>query len=214
MGVLYRNGLLVCIFIFFTLTNALNAKDFYRFNQNTSPEIYLYCKGEQPLGDFLENACTSFNIKVYRIDRLDKNNQKLHIILDAFYVPFNYFPENYILFQTLDLEEVPLTKSYLDKMKKAVAAWDASWKNIGKYSLLSTNFCFFSESLIDPLILPCLIPVDTLDKYRSLLSYSNSKDTDISSHSLNDWPKIDSAVAVDSTAKNPRIAPLKSSKCS
>ncbi|HSX26193.1 MAG TPA: class I SAM-dependent methyltransferase [Chlamydiales bacterium] len=106
----------------------------------------------------------------------------MHIIFDAFYIPFKYFPKNYIVFQTLDLDEVPLTKSYLEKLKNAVAIWDPSWKNITKYSLLCENYLHFSEETFEALVLPCLIPADLLADYKEVLIYSNAHDTDISSH--------------------------------
>lgn len=155
---------------------------FYRTNVEITNEINIYCGNNEKAYDLIRNSIERCGITLKKVDKLDKNNKKLHIIFDAFNIPFEYFPTYYIAYQTLDLDEVPLTKSYFKKLEHAIAIWDSSWKNIGKYSLLLDNYCYFSEELIDPLMLPCLIPVDSLFNYKEILRYSNAKDTDISSH--------------------------------
>ena len=147
-----------------------------------APEVLVYCGNDVTrLYERLADECGKYGILSKKIDHLDKDSKKLHIIADAFLIPFRYFPEHYIVYQTLHLDEVPLTKAYLDKLNKAVAIWDPSWKNISKYSLLCPHYYYVGQ-LTNSVLLPCKIPPSLLSTYTEILQYSNSQDTDISSH--------------------------------
>lgn len=150
-------------------------------SKNTS-EVLVYCGTNKDVYDQLKTIGESFGVSFKKIENLNKTDKRLHIIFDAYNIPFQYFPENYLLYQTLDLDKVPLTKSYFEKLSNAITVWDPNWKNIAKYSLLIDNYYYFSMDRIDPLILPCLIPNAALGTYKKLVTYSNEKDTDISSH--------------------------------
>jgi predicted O-methyltransferase YrrM len=185
-------------FLIIVLFIVLNIEAGLFYNSDTIvKEVCFYAGTNEQLYDLIENQVERFGIKLIKVDKLDKNNKKLHIICDAYLIPIQYFPERYIVYQTLNFEDVPLTHGYLDKLNHAVAIWDPSWKNISKYSLSCDNYYHFSLDRIDPLILPCLIPTKFLAEYQKLLGYSNHKDTDISSHlpvifvhSLLQQPKI------------------------
>lgn len=167
------------IIVLLLINGTIFSNSLYRTAHN---EVHVYCGNNEKMFEAIEPALHDFGISFKKVDRLDKNSKNLHVILDAFYVPFEYFPQDFIMFQTLDLDEVPLTQSYIDKMKKAVAIWDPSWKNISKYCLVCENYYHVQQDTLDPLLLPCMLPAQALADYKELLRYSNSKDTDISSH--------------------------------
>src|SRR3990167_698265 len=154
---------------------------FHRVDQNAS-EVCIYTGRQEQLYAELNSCLTQMGVKVRLVDKLDKHNPNLHIICDASLVPFQYFPAHYIVYQTLNLDETPLTQGYLDKLNGAVAVWDPSWRNIGKYSLLCEHYYHCDLAQMAPLLLPTLLPTITLAAYKQLLSYANHKDTDISSH--------------------------------
>ena len=175
---------LLFITIAFCISHKLFSDHYTFFNDyliNNEINIY-YINNNEAVYELIRDHLKSYGLKVNRLDRLDKSDQKLHIIFDAYYIPQNYFPENYIIYQTLNLQDTPLTKSYLSKLKNAVAVWDPVGSNLNLYSLLIDNYYFFNSNYINTYILPCLLPLNCLSNYKNILNYSNHKDTDISSH--------------------------------
>lgn len=152
------------------------------YHGDVTREVLVYYGNNDQFNHVFDEVFSDYNITFKKIGVLDSNNEKTHIILDAFLVPFKYFPKNYILFQTIDFDETPLTEDYFNKITNAVAVWDPNVKNISKYSLLCKNYYYFDKKYADPLILPCLIDPNALTHYKEMLIYSNTRDTDISSH--------------------------------
>lgn len=174
-----KTTLLVFMVGFFTL---VPASHFYQPYKTSSEEVCVYYGGNERLYESMKGILDDYAIPLKPVKKLDRNSKNLHIIFDAFFIPIDYFPEHYIVVQTLNFHETPLTKSYLEKLKKAIAVWDPSLENINHYALLLDHYYHFTQDTLDPLLLPCLLPTKALPAYKELLSYSNAKDTDISSH--------------------------------
>lgn len=171
-----------CVLMVLAFYTTIEAHDFYKEAIKSVKQVSIYSGNSTHLACSVREAIEKYGVIIKEVNKLDKDSEDLHVIYDAFGIPFKYFPKNYIVFQTLDFDQVPLTKSYFEKLEKAIAVWDPSWKNIAKYSLLLDNYYYYSEFLLDPLILPCLIPIEAISSYKEVLKYANAKDSDISSH--------------------------------
>lgn len=93
-------------------------------------------------------------------------------------------PKNYIFLHTTNLSRPP-TAAETDFLAKAIAIWDMSWANINLYKATVHNYLYLPNehyAFLDPVVLACQLPSNTLAHYRELLIYSNSYDSDISSH--------------------------------
>lgn len=126
-----------------------------------------------------------FDIPYQEVASLVKtDDSNLYLISNLHEIPKESLPSHFIAYQTLDLVNSPLTDDYIDKLSRAVAVWDSSWKNIGIYRSQVHNFYYFPENYeyADPVILSCRLPVETLVSYKQLLCYSNTNLSDISSH--------------------------------
>jgi len=150
----------------------------------SEPTVYLHSQSKQHL-EAIAPSLNKFNIKFEIKDSIDSDDDKnLYIICDVFNIDKHDLPKHYIAYQSLDLNSHQLTQSYAEKLANAVAVWDPSKNNINRYRSVIHNYLYFPSNYkhADPAILPCCMPLDTLDTYKELLIYSNKKDTDISSH--------------------------------
>lgn len=147
-------------------------------------KIYLYSNNSH----FKSNvtlALDALNIKYESVNSIKQNDsENLYIIFDLFTIHESMLPKYYICYQTLDLNSNNLNNEYLKKLSNAIAVWDYSQENINKYRSKVYNYLYYPNNyeFVDPVVLPCILPISTLNKYKELLIYSNQKDTDISSH--------------------------------
>lgn len=140
-------------------------------------------------GVYFENvkqALNQSNVPFERCKTVDKNDEdSLYIIDDIANYNHNSLPQYYIVYQTQALtESIRSSTVFLSKLMRAVAVWDVSWNNINAYKRRVLNYYYFplNYEFTDPVVLPCLLPLDALQKYKELLVVSNGIDGDISSH--------------------------------
>ncbi len=149
----------------------------------TDNKILIYDK-ENNKSRYIKDVFERHKIKYENVTSIDKNNENLHVIFNSMLLTNESLPKYYICYQDIDLSVIKLTDNYKNKLNSAICVWDYSWSNIEKYSSDIWHYAYFPEEYeyTDPIILPCLLPTQTLDTYRAILRYSNVKNTDISSH--------------------------------
>jgi cephalosporin hydroxylase len=89
-------------------------------------------------------------------------------------------PDNYIVYYTKPFKTV-----HPELLQNALVIWDVSWENIARYKNAFSHYYYLPNenyTYLDPVILSCYLPLDLLSTYKKLLQYSNSVNTDISSH--------------------------------
>lgn len=148
-------------------------------------ELFLVSNGNTEHIEIVKKALDSRNITYTQISTLtDTDNQKLYIIFDLFKLALEDLPQFYIAYQSLDLTKNSLTSDYFKKLSNSVAIWDYSFENINFYSSRIPNYYYFPNDyeFAATVILPCQLPLSTLDEYKKILAYSNSVNGDISSH--------------------------------
>lgn len=148
-------------------------------------KVLLVSNGNIEHIEIVKKALDSQNITYSQINYLtDKNSQHLYIIFDLFKVATEDLPQFYIAYQSLDLTKNALTTDYLKKLSNSVAVWDYSFGNINRYSSKIPNYYYLPKDyeFAATVILPCFLPLSTLDEYKKVLIYSNSRNGDISSH--------------------------------
>ena len=135
--------------------------------------------------NLIDKILTKFNITHDKLGVIDCQAPKLHIVAGDINQCANLnLPKNYIFFNTALIND-KLSQSEQALLTNAVAVWDISWDNINKYKHEVKNYFYLPSddyAFLDPVLLPCFIPVDVLSSYRDLLTNSNALDTDISSH--------------------------------
>lgn len=131
-----------------------------------------------------KNALDQFNIQYEEVDSISETDERLYVLFDTQDLMEQSLPNNFIVYQTLDLKVSPLTEAYIKKLNKAAVVWDYSLDNIGKYKSKIHHYYYFPKDyeFTDPVILSCYLPVTTLTKYKEILAYSNIHLTDICSH--------------------------------
>lgn len=134
-----------------------------------SPDIDLRLNVESIL-----NSC-SVDYKV--VNELDIKSNELYIITDLY---IDNLPENYIYYigqHGLDLS------LHTDKLDKSIAIWDSSWNSINLYKSNISHYYFVSGDCDykDVICMPCFLDTEYLRLYKKVLSYSNYKNSDISS---------------------------------
>lgn len=146
-------------------------------------EIYIFPSTSEHCAE-IGRLCERFNIVYKNIDQIDPLDSHLHLIVGSIGLEDIKLPENYIIFQTLDLIKYPMTSTYAQQLQKAVAVWDPSNDNIARYPHSIKNYFYLPENyeFADPVILSCFLPTTALKKYKDLLIDSNTNNTDISSH--------------------------------
>lgn len=146
-------------------------------------KVYLYTNNSQH-SSAIKDILHKNNITFEAVDSITPDEQNLYVILDVYNIEQNKLPRNYIVYQSLDLNQNELTHDYLTKLINSIAVWDYSQANINKYRSYVHHHNYLPENheFADPVVLPCFLPTKTLDTYKDLLIYSNTFDTDISSH--------------------------------
>lgn len=147
-------------------------------------EVRIYSK-EGQFTEKMKIILDKHKIDARGVESIDvRDCEHLYIIDDIFNIDENNLPKYFIGRQSRVLNPVIVSNEMIKKMSKAVAIWDYDWKNIGCYDKAVFNYFYFpfDYEFVDPVILPCTLPVGALDAYKEMLVYSNQKNTDISSH--------------------------------
>jgi hypothetical protein len=168
--------------LFFILINYITQISCQVHIENTDNIIYVY-KDESQYKKNVTDAFDKLKIPYQTVDAI-KDPNKLYILFDVYNWQEDSLPKYFIAYQTLDLENYLLSTEYGNKLSRAVAIWDYSHKNINQYRSRIFNYYYFplNYEFIDPACLACKLPLEALTAYREILMYSNSKNTDISSH--------------------------------
>lgn len=126
-----------------------------------------------------------FNLSYEIVTQLNKNEESLYIINGNLNNFKKYqLPKHYILYQS-EVINHGISNENLNLLNNAIAVWDNSWNNINKYKSSIKNFYYVPNEnyvFLDPIILPCFLPIKALSTYKKMLEYSNTMLTDISDH--------------------------------
>ena len=157
----------------------LSSLYFHALNATSTIKIYSNNNSFQNITSVMER----FNIPFELADSIS-NSDNLYIIFDVLTIEERKLPKYYIAYQPQDLTVKSLQGEDFRKLSNAIAVWDFSYENIYKYNTKIHNYIYFPNNYeyIDPAILSCLLPLNTLQAYKELLVYSNKNNTDISSH--------------------------------
>ncbi|HEX2978592.1 MAG TPA: class I SAM-dependent methyltransferase [Candidatus Babeliales bacterium] len=144
--------------------------------------VYVY-KNDSSFERIVTEAFDKLNIE-YKIVDAVKEESALYILFDVLDWDEKNLPKYFIAYQSFNLSSNILTESYLSKLRRAIVVWDYSRENIDQYKSKLFNYFYFPSDyeFIDPICLVCKLPIEALKTYRDLLMYSNSNNTDISSH--------------------------------
>lgn len=129
------------------------------------------------------NILAKFHLQYEHVADLNlKDDEALYIIAGKnIALEASTLPKYYILYQM-----EPYLAANTDLISKAIAVWDTNWANIVRYKNNNVNHhCYLPHdqyALLDPIILPCFLPLSALDGYRDMLIYSNTYKSDISEH--------------------------------
>lgn len=131
------------------------------------------------------NLLTKVGVPYETAQLYDMNKDTQHIyILAGDLVNFDHklLPKYYIVYHTNITKN---TSPSFELLSQAIAIWDTNWENINKYKNRFKNFYFLPNeqyAYLNPVMLPLSLPLESLEIYKEILSYSNQQDTDISSH--------------------------------
>lgn len=147
--------------------------------------LFLVSNGNTEHIEIVKKALDNQSIPYTQINTIaEKESQSLYIIFDLFKSAIEELPQYYITYQSLDLTKNPLNADYSKKLSKSIAVWDYSFANINRYSSSISQYYYFPKDyeFADTVILPCQLPLATLEEYKKVLVYSNNINGDISSH--------------------------------
>jgi len=147
----------------------------------TQATVHLY-HNNNAYASHVEQELKKHHIPFQYADTIDPQSSELYIIIDILAVK-EELPKYYIGYQLQDITH-KLTTRDIKRLSNAIAVWDYSSININYYKSKIHHYYYFPQSyeFADPILLPCLLPTQALSTYKAVLSYSNTVDTDISSH--------------------------------
>lgn len=149
-------------------------------NLNQPQLIKVFAQDTESLKT-VKNILSTFDLYYETTDRCLKGDNSLYILAGStLNIEQHAAPDNYIVFHT---KEVKTINNEL--LARASAIWDASWGNINRYKNSASHYYYLPDenySFLDPVILSCYLPLKALPAYKKLLQYSNTVNTDISSH--------------------------------
>lgn len=153
------------------------------YQQNS--KIYLYTHNNQEKSK-IKLILNKFNIVYEETSTLNKNDNGSLYIIDGHQnqLPLTSLPMHYIYIQNKKING-EVSNNLIRLMANAISVWDMYKENISKYSHKIKHFCYLPNEnyeFIDPVILPCFLPIHSLNSYKEVLIYSNSKKSDISDH--------------------------------
>lgn len=128
----------------------------------------------------VQNILDTFGLYYQMTDEITKDDGCLYIIAGKDLSQQSVQPDHYIVYQTEKTGALNI-----DLLKNASAIWDASWENINRYQHITPHYYYLPDEnyeFLDPVALSCFLPTSVLRTYKELLKYSNTVDTDISSH--------------------------------
>lgn len=165
------------IIIFLFSLNQSNAA--HLLKQHSS--IILYAENQElaiPLVDLFNR----WEIEFAFSGSLQPDSNQLYVIIGE--ASLSTYPQNFITYQTNDLANTCISEQYLRQLKKSIVVWDTKIENIKRYQseVPATYFLPPNYEFEDPVILVCFLPTFALKAYKEILEYSNTLNTDISSH--------------------------------
>lgn len=122
----------------------------------------------------------TFSLQYDLTETITEHDSSLYIIAGSDLTQQKTFPDNYVVYHTARVEQLNLKL-----LEKATAIWDASWENINRYKNITPHYYYLPDehyAYLDPVALVCFVPSKIAPIYKNLLRYSNTIDTDISSH--------------------------------
>lgn len=172
--ILYSYIITVCIW-----TSSIMS--FYNYQQKSPVLIYATNSNTRSL---LEQMLTTFHIAYQHTDQIDRNN-KTHMYIIGDDMQKNSLPPMppyYIWYQTVPLHSL----KNINVLINACAVWEQNASNVSKYKNKVKHYCYMPNNkqyeYWDAAILSCFLPLSALGHYKSMLSYSNTRRTDIADH--------------------------------
>lgn len=148
------------------------------YRQQTEILVYAQSSYSQTLVDSIFGQ---FNVRYKNIQILDPHDAThLHIITgNLSELHKSMMPKHYIVYKCEP------SAVDIDLLVGAVAVWDASVEHINSYKNNVAHYYYlpnYRYEFLDPVVLPCFLPLYALDTYRNVLAYSNAYQSDISNH--------------------------------
>ena len=142
--------------------------------------IKIYAEDAESLR-IVKSIMSTFGLYYQTTKSCAKNENCLYILAGSdLAIDQDSIPDHYIVYHTQQVRSVNT-----ELLKNAAAVWDASWENINQYKDVAPHYYFLSDEnyqFLDPVVLSCFLPIKALPTYKKLLQYSNTVNTDISSH--------------------------------
>lgn len=165
-------------------------------------DAYVYSPNNHQLVTEIQKSIQPYGIQLHTITSLDPNNTAMHLVFDIDTITPHQLPPHYIIVKTPPVAATrrkrpkaklkqkaknttkpnPITVAAQSIYEKALAIWDLDWESITTYREKYTHYYHLNMERIDPLILPFFLPQPLLGTYREMLKYSNTVNSDISSH--------------------------------
>lgn len=168
---------------FFLFTNMFFGHIIFCHTYEQHNQIVVYAENSH---SDIYKSLDKFGLNYTKVQRLPSVNDKNLTIISGKLSSLARLslPRYYILHQTEALVGNP-NQEQLKVLSGAVAVWDCSQSNIDKYSISIKNYYYVPNEnyeFLDPVILPCFLPLNALPSYKKMLEYSNSQNSDISRH--------------------------------
>lgn len=175
------NKKIAFIFMFFTCA----AQALYEHYIQQS-NILVYVENDFFV-DKIDSMLTKFNLKYRYTTSLNNNeNNYLYIIIgDASHFHQFVMPKYYIFYQINKLNSRTLPQATFNIFHQAKVVWDSNQNNINQYNNINHHSYLPTDpnyEFLDPVLLPCFLPLKALDSYKQMLHYSNIYHKDISDH--------------------------------
>ncbi len=142
--------------------------------------IKIYAEDSESL-QIVKNIMSTFGLHYQTTNTCLKGDNCLYILAGStLAINPHSAPDNYIVYHTKQVQNLNR-----ELLTNACAIWDASWDNINKYKNDAPHYYYLPNenySFLDPVVLSCYLPLQALPAYKRILQYSNTVNTDISSH--------------------------------
>ena len=144
--------------------------------------IRVYADNQESL-NAITNILDKFHLRYESISDLNSNdNAAIYIIAGKnIAIEPSKLPTHYILYQMN-----PFSVIAPELTAKAIAVWDVNRANTIRYKNNNMHHYYYlphdQHTLLDPIILPCFLPITALQGYKDVLTYSNVYKSDISEH--------------------------------
>jgi hypothetical protein len=175
-----KNGALILIFFSCTVQSL-----YENYVQQSNILVYT---DNNIVAEKIDQMLAQLNLKYQHIQTLDTTNDSCLYLIAGDVTHFHQFimPKHYIFYQVDPITAKIFSRESLNILSQAKTVWDSSQQNINKYKRTIQHYSYLPNDpnyeFLDPALLPCFLPLETLDGYKQMLQYRNINRNDISDH--------------------------------